>query len=177
MNGTQRTPSYEMIESMLKQTRHGASSTQEPARWQLAEEAHIRNVINLMAHAPPELFTERQRAYMKQVSIELPQLYPRLFVWRLSRIAFSQNSKASSQVEKFCMWHLDVCASLSRAAYLDRAEEIKEAILNWRIISEADSADADFHSTVQILLSADNVGVAVQRSLSRFSDSQTYRRP
>lgn len=34
------------------------------------------------------------------------------------------------------MWHLDVCASLSRAAYLDRAEEIKEAILNWRIVPE-----------------------------------------
>lgn len=34
------------------------------------------------------------------------------------------------------MWHLDVCASLSRAAYLNKAEDIKEAILSWRIVSE-----------------------------------------
>lgn len=73
---TDRIPSYETIENMLKQTRHSASSTQEPARWQLAEQAHIKTIIDLMAHAPPDLFTERQRAYMKQASIEPPQLYP-----------------------------------------------------------------------------------------------------
>lgn len=65
-----------MIESMLKQTRHSASPTQEPERWWLAEETYIRNIISLMAYAPPDLFTERQRAYMKQAYNEPPQLYP-----------------------------------------------------------------------------------------------------
>ncbi|KAF7964552.1 hypothetical protein HWV62_5790 [Athelia sp. TMB] len=68
--------SYEAVESMLKQAGHTVSSGQEPARWQIAEETYVRSLINAMAQAPPELFSERQRAYMKQAASELPQLYP-----------------------------------------------------------------------------------------------------
>lgn len=73
---TERALTYETVENMLKQTQHSASAIQEPARWQLGEEAQIRSIINLMAHGPSELFTERQRAYMKQVAAEPPQLFP-----------------------------------------------------------------------------------------------------